>query len=132
VLARLRTPLAGILMAAATGRLDLAEPLRWDADAAVTVVLAAAGYPASPHTGDRIDGLTRALEVEGAYVLHAGTRTDTDGTVLSAGGRVLSVTATGHDLAQARDRAYRAMSQIHLPGGHYRGDIALAASTGSP
>ena len=128
VLARLRTPLAGILMAAATGKLDLVEPLRWDDDAAVTVVLAADGYPAGARTGDRIDGLDRAQQIEGAFVLHAGTRTDTDGILLSAGGRVLSVTATGHDLAQARDRAYQAIAQIHLPGGHYRSDIALAAA----
>jgi phosphoribosylamine--glycine ligase len=131
VLARLRSPLAAVLMAAATGRLDLAEPLRWGDEAAVTVVLAAAGYPASPRTGDRIDGLADAEAVQGAFVLHAGTRAGADGAVVSSGGRVLSVTATGADLAQARERAYEALHRIHLPGGQYRTDIALSAATGS-
>jgi phosphoribosylamine--glycine ligase len=128
VLARLRTPLAGLLLAAATGHLDVAEPLRWADAAAVTVVVAADGYPARPRTGDPVDGLAAAEAVEGAYVLHAGTRV-VDGTVVSAGGRVLSVTATGADLAQARARAYEAVDRIRLDGAHHRRDIALAAST---
>jgi phosphoribosylamine---glycine ligase len=128
VLARLRTPLAGLLSAAATGRLDLIEPLRWSEDAAVTVVIASEGYPDAPRTGDAIEGLADAAAVEGAYVLHAGTAEALDGTVVSAGGRVLSVTATGTDLVQARERAYRAVQRIHLKGAHHRADIALAAS----
>ena len=117
-------------MAAATGRLDLVEPLRWDDAAAVTVVLAAAGYPANPRTGDPVEGLGAAAAVEGAFVLHAGTTAALDGTVLSSGGRVLSVTATGVDLAQARDRAYEALGRIRLAGAHHRTDIALAAASG--
>jgi len=128
VLARLRTPLAGVLRAAATGRLDLIEPLRWSDDSAVTVVIASEGYPAAPRTGDTIEGLVDAEAVEGAYVLHAGTAEAVDGSVVSAGGRVLSVTATGTDLRQARDRAYDAIARIDLKGSHHRTDIALAAA----
>ena len=128
VLARLQTPLAGLLRAAATGRLDLIEPLRWSDEAAVTVVVAADGYPAAPRTGDVVDGLAAAEAVEGAHVLHAGTIERVDGSVVSAGGRVLSVTATGSDLGEARARAYEAVGRIHLAGSQHRTDIALAAS----
>ena len=114
VLARLRTPLAGLLRAAATGRLDAMEPLRWSDDAAVTVVIASEGYPAAPRTGDVIEGLADADAVEGAYVLHAGTAAALDGSVVSAGGRVLSVTAVGADLDEARARAYQAVARINL------------------
>ncbi|MBB1243776.1 phosphoribosylamine--glycine ligase [Streptomyces durbertensis] len=131
VLARLRTPLAGLLHAAATGRLAAFPALRWDEGAAVTVVVAAENYPASPRTGDVVDGLADVAAQDGpeAYVLHAGTRADADGRVVSAGGRVLSVTATGADLAVARERAYRAVDRISLPGSHHRSDIALRAAT---
>jgi phosphoribosylamine---glycine ligase len=131
VLARLRTPLAGLLLAAATGKLGLVERLRWDDVAAVTVVVAAAGYPGSPRSGDVIHGLDAANAVEGTYVLHAGTELGPDGQVVSAGGRILSVTAVGADLAQARARAYEAVAHIRLAGSHYRTDIALAASQGA-
>ena len=127
VLARLRTPLGGILLAAATGTLAETLPLRWSDAAAVTVVIAAAGYPEAPRTGDPITGLEHAAEVEGALVLHAGTRA-ADGAIVSAGGRVLSVTATGDGLAQARARAYDAVGRIVLAGSTYRTDIALSAS----
>jgi phosphoribosylamine--glycine ligase len=128
VLARLQTPLAGLLRAAATGKLDLIEPLRWSDEAAVTVVVAAEGYPAAPRTGDVVDGLAAAEAVEGAHVLHAGTVERVDGSVVSAGGRVLSVTATGSDLGEARARAYEAVGRINLAGSQHRTDIALAAS----
>jgi phosphoribosylamine--glycine ligase len=124
VLARLRTPLAGLLAATAAGRLDEVPPLRWDAGAAVTVVVAAAGYPGSPKVGDPVEGLDAAGAVEGAYVLHAGTRPVPGGGVVSAGGRVLSVVGTGADLAEARQRAYAATALVRLEGGHYRTDIA--------
>jgi phosphoribosylamine---glycine ligase len=128
VLARLRTPLAGVLRAAATGTLGQVPSLRWSDDAAVTVVVAAENYPGAPRTGDRIRGLGPAGEVEGAWVLHAGTRRDASGEVISAGGRVLSVVGTGHDLAAARTTAYRAVDLIELAGSHHRRDIAEAAA----
>ncbi|WP_406201414.1 phosphoribosylamine--glycine ligase [Kitasatospora sp. NBC_01560] len=129
VLARLRTPLAAVLHASATGTLDQLEPLRWDDGAAVTVVIASEGYPAAPRTGDPIEGLAEAEAADGtAYVLHAGTRAGEGGEVLSAGGRVLSVTATGADLAEARGRAYDAVGRIVLKGGQHRTDIALKAA----
>jgi len=130
VLARLRTPLAGLLMASAAGHLDALPPLRWDDGCAVTVVVAAAGYPGQPRMGDPVDGLAEAAAVEGAYVLHAGTRLTDDFRVVSAGGRVLSVTGLGADLAEARSRAYDAVGRIRFPGAHYRRDIAGAAERG--
>ncbi|GAA5005196.1 phosphoribosylamine--glycine ligase [Kitasatospora paranensis] len=127
VLARLRTPLAGVLKAAADGTLDGLEPLRWDDGAAVTVVIASEGYPAAPRTGDVIEGLADVAD-EHTWVLHAGTRAGGAGEVLSAGGRVLSVTAAGADLAEARERAYRGIAKIALKGSHHRTDIALKAA----
>ena len=127
VLALERTPLGALLHAAATGSLDVTEPPRWRAGAAVTVVFAAAGYPASPRTGDVIEGLDDASAVEGVRVLHAGTALR-DGQVVTAGGRVLSVTGRGSDLAQARERAYRAAALIRFDGAQYRSDIAAKAA----
>lgn len=128
VLARLRTPLAGVLYAAATGTLAEVGPLEWSPDAAVTVVLASHGYPESPRTGDPIHGLAVAGSVEGVEVFHAGTAVGPDGQICSAGGRVLSVTAHGVNLHEARDRAYAALELIDLEGAHFRSDIAELAS----
>ncbi|GJF26882.1 phosphoribosylamine--glycine ligase [Streptomyces sp. HO565] len=129
VLARLQTPLAGLLMAAATGNLADLEPLRWSEDAAVTVVVASHNYPGTPRTGDPITGLDEvaAEDAPHAYVLHAGTKREGD-AVVSAGGRVLSVTATGAHLTEARDRAYRAVARIGLDGSQHRTDIAAKAA----
>ncbi len=129
VLARLQSPLSPLLYGAAVGRLDEVGPLRWNDDAAVTVVVAAAGYPESPQTGDVIKGIDAANAQQGAYVLHAGTRRE-DNDVVSAGGRVLSVVGTGIDLAEAREHAYDAVRQISLPGGQFRSDIAAKAAIG--
>lgn len=125
VLARLKTPLSGILLAAADGTLVDLEPLRWSDDAAVTVVIASHNYPDTPRTGDPIEGLDEvaAQDAPHAYVLHAGTKRDGD-AIVSAGGRVLSVTASGKDLTQARARAYEAVNRIRLDGGQHRTDIA--------
>ncbi|MFJ3822860.1 phosphoribosylamine--glycine ligase [Streptomyces nodosus] len=129
VLARLKTPLAGVLLAAANGTLADLEPLRWSDDAAVTVVVASHNYPGTPRTGDPITGLDEVAERDApsAYVLHAGTRSEGD-AVVSAGGRVLSVTATGADLAEARRRAYTAVDRIGLDGSQHRTDIAAKAA----
>ncbi|NGO46700.1 phosphoribosylamine--glycine ligase [Streptomyces ureilyticus] len=132
VLARLKTPLAGVLLAAAQGTLADFPDLRWSDDAAVTVVVASHNYPATPRTGDPIEGLDEvaAQDAPYAYVLHAGTRRDGD-AIVSAGGRVLSVTASGTDLARARERAYAAVHRIRLDGSHHRTDIAAKAAAGS-
>jgi phosphoribosylamine--glycine ligase len=128
VLARLATPLAGLLYAAAIGKLDEVAPLRWRPEHAVTVVVASKGYPGSPRGGDVIEGMPEIGDR--AYVLHAGTALEKDGTIVSAGGRVLSVVATGADLAEARERVYRAVKRIKLKGSTHRTDIALAAQHG--
>jgi phosphoribosylamine---glycine ligase len=140
VLARLLTPLGGVLLAAATGRLEEVSPLRWSPEHAVTVVVAAENYPGTPRTGDPItaaDAVSGAGQAVGgaqgeptAYVLHAGTARDSEGRLVSAGGRVLSVVATGDSLALARARAYAMVAGIHLPGSHHRTDIALLAQRG--
>lgn len=180
VLARLRTPLAPLLNAAATGTLSQVGPLQWDEQVAITVVMAAAGYPATPRTGDPIAGAERAEAVEGVHVIVAGAKrrqptvsgvktdeksdapetgrpahkehrlapreageqtgkliaahADTGKNAASAlsnlessGGRVLNVVAMGEDFAQARQRAYRALEHITLPGAHWRSDIAARA-----
>jgi phosphoribosylamine---glycine ligase len=124
VLALIESPLGQLLHAAATGGLAEQPPLRWRQGAAVTVVLAAENYPGRPRVGDVIVG----AEAEG--VLHAGTARRDDGTIVSSGGRVLSVVGTGPDLAAARDVAYRLITSIRLPGSHFRTDIGLAAAEG--
>ena len=125
VLELLNTPLAGLLAAAAAGELAGIAPLSWAEGAAVTVVIAAENYPGAPITGDRITG----ADVDG--VLHAGTAIGPDGVTVSAGGRVLSATATGADLREARERAYLLVDGISMRGGHHRSDIAAAAAAGS-
>ncbi len=124
VLPLLRTPLAGLLHAAATGTLAGHPPLEWADGAAVVVVVAAPGYPEAPRTASPITG------ADGEGVLHAGTRLADDGTVHSAGGRVLAVTAVGEDLADARRVAYERVAGIRLDGAHWRTDIGLAALEG--
>ena len=124
VLALLETPLAGLLHAAATGTLAEHPPLRWRDGAAVTVVIASAGYPGTPRTGEVITGADRP------GVLHAGTVRRSDGALVSAGGRVLCATATGPDLVAARNAAYALVDDIAFAGAHWRRDIALAAAEG--
>ncbi|MFE5338086.1 phosphoribosylamine--glycine ligase [Isoptericola sp. NPDC056573] len=129
VLARLRTPLSGVLLAAATGRLDAIEPLRWSDDAVVNVVVASQGYPESPRKGDPITGIADAEALDDVHVLHAGTAV-VDGALVSAGGRVLSVVGRGADLAAARAASYAGVEKIALDGSHHRSDIALKAERG--
>lgn len=126
VLTRLESSLATALHAAAIGGLADLPPLRWSEDAAVTVVIASHGYPASARKGDVITGVGEAERLPGVHVLHAGTATDEKGDLVTAGGRVLSVTATGADLEAARSAAYTGVAAIKIPGGQHRTDIAAA------
>ena len=128
ILDRLDTPLAGPLSAAATGDLAALGALRWRPGAAVTVVVAAEGYPGRPATGDAITGLEQAERVPGAYVLQAGTAAGPDGVLRSAGGRVLNIVGTGGNIEAARIAAYEAASRIRMRGAWWRGDIAAAAA----
>jgi phosphoribosylamine--glycine ligase len=120
---RLVTPLAQLLYKAATDCLDDVA-LQWSDESAVTVVLAASGYPNTPRTKDLI---SKVPSIGKTQIFHAGTLAGEKG-LLSNGGRVMAVTGTGKDLTEARDRAYRAISQIELDGSFYRSDIALNAS----
>ncbi len=130
-LAKLRTPLGTLLYAAAAGRLDEIGALRIDPGYAVNVVVASHGYPTKPRTGDLLTGLDAAEATSrDVHLLHAGTARDADGLLVSSGGRVLDVVATGATLEAARDAAYRAVEEIQLDGGHHRSDIALAAQRG--
>ena len=127
VLPRLTTDLAELLAAAAAGDLTAAPPPRFSDDACVTVVLASEGYPAAPRTGDVIEGIADA-EANGAIVFCAGVAGGPDGALVTAGGRVLAVTATGPTIADARANAYAAADRISWPGRYHRSDIALAPS----
>ncbi len=127
VLPRMRSDLAATLLAATTrGGLEGAR-LQWKGDWAVTVVLASAGYPASASKGDVISGLDGVPEL--VEVTHAGTARRDDGAIVTAGGRVLSVTALGTTVAGARDAAYAAAHAIEFDGRQLRSDIALRAVT---
>jgi phosphoribosylamine--glycine ligase len=125
VLPRLDGDVLALLASAAEGRLNAREA-SVSGDAAVTVVLAGRGYPDAPETGVEIQGLAEA-EAAGALVFHAGTALRA-GRLVSAGGRVLAVSATAPTVSDARDRAYEAVTRIDFPGAHYRSDIALKAA----
>lgn len=122
LLTRLRTPLGRVLLAAATGGLADEPPLEWGSGAAVAVVLAAAGYPDTPRKGDAITGASAGT------VFHAGTALDSEGRLVTAGGRVLAAVGTGDSLAEAREAAYAAAAGIHFDGGFHRTDIAKKAA----
>ena len=130
VLARLESPLSALLFAAATGTLASSPRLRWRDEAAVTVVVAANGYPADPAYGGEITGVHDAESLPGVTVMQAGTARDADGALVAAGGRVLSVVGVGEDLRSARRAAYAGIDKISLAGSHHRTDIAakVAAS----
>ncbi|HZK04257.1 MAG TPA: phosphoribosylamine--glycine ligase [Actinomycetaceae bacterium] len=129
VLPRLRTPLAGVLLAAAEGRLDEVGELEWSDGAALTVVVAAEGYPTLAMTGGEVTGVEEAEDLEGVHVIHAGLRA-ADGGLVAAGGRVLCVVGEGTDLGEARDRAYQGVARISLRGSHHRRDIGSLAAGG--
>ena len=129
VLARLNSSLSELLLAAATGTLSRLPELEWKSESAVTVVMAAKGYPDSPVSGAVITGIDQAHE-HGTLVYHAGTKTNEAGELLVNGGRVLSVTALGSDLAVARSQAYAGIERIEFDGEHHRSDIAEKAALG--
>jgi phosphoribosylamine---glycine ligase len=130
LMALLDSPLGVLLKAAADGNLHEVAPPRWKSGAAVAVVMASAGYPESSRSGDVIVG-TESLSADGEIdVIHAGTAL-ADGKLVTAGGRVLAVTAVGSDLADARAKAYERVSSIAFDGAQWRRDIAAKVSTGS-
>ncbi len=125
VLPRLQSDLLEILLAAAEGRISEVTPV-WSPQACICVVVASGGYPGSYEKGKVITGLEAANEDPLVQVFHAGTAL-VDGKVVSAGGRVLGVTALGDDLRQAKDRAYAAIDKIHFDGMYCRRDIGWRA-----
>src|SRR2546427_8561834 len=126
IVPRMDFDLAEVLHEAAAGRLDPSK-LRWKPGASVCVVLAAGGYPGKFEKGMKIEGLTAAEQINGVKVLHAGTRRDRQ-SILTNGGRVLGVTATGSSLNEAVATVYAAATKIHFAGMHYRKDIGTHAS----
>jgi phosphoribosylamine--glycine ligase len=122
---RLESDLLGLLLATAEGKLAGVAP-RWRTEAALTVVLAARGYPGAYNKGDIISGIERANALPGVKVFHAGTAMS-DGRVVASGGRVLNVTALGATIAEAQARAYAAIDAIDWPGGFCRRDIGWRA-----
>ena len=123
IMMRLKSDLFELLDLAVSGRLDEAEA-SWDRRVALGVVLAAANYPGTPRTGDLISGLPKASE--DSHVFHAGT-SERDGQIVTAGGRVLCVTALGDNVKQAQKRAYNLIIGIHFDGMQYRHDIGYRA-----
>ena len=125
LLPRMKSDLLPLLEATIDGTIDKCA-IEWDTRAAVTVVLASAGYPDKYETGKSISGLDDAAKLEDVRIFHAGTKRDA-GKIKTAGGRVLAVTALGSTIEAARARAYEAVSRIHFENCHYRRDIALSA-----
>jgi len=125
LLPRMKSDLLPLLEATIDGKIDKCT-IEWDARAAVTVVLASAGYPGKYETGKTISGLDDAAKLEDVRIFHAGTKRDA-GEIKTAGGRVLAVTALGSTIEAAQTRAYEAVSRIHFENCHYRRDIALSA-----
>jgi phosphoribosylamine--glycine ligase len=125
LLPRLKNDLLALLLAARDGTLDTCTP-QWRDDVALTVVMASKGYPGTPQKGQVISGLDEAAKLPGVIIFHAGTE-KRDGKILAVGGRVLDVTATGATVAEARARAYAAVSRIHWDGCFSRTDIGWRA-----
>ena len=122
---RLKSDLLAALIATADGVLRDFD-LRWYSDAALTVVMAANGYPGTPEKGTEIRGLAEAAAIDGVEIFHAGTRREGD-RILADGGRVLNVTARGSTVSEAQARAYAAIAKIDWPGGFFRRDIGWRA-----
>lgn len=128
LLPRMKSDLLPLLEATIDGKIDKCE-IDWDKRVSVTVVLASAGYPGKYETGKAISGLGQAAKLDAVQIFHAGTKI-AENQVVTAGGRVLAVTALGTDIAAARSLTYQAVSLIQFEGCHYRRDIALSAATG--
>jgi phosphoribosylamine--glycine ligase len=126
ILPRLKSDLLELLERTIDGSLDDAE-IEWDERAAVTVVLASGGYPGKYESGKVITGLEECAKLPHVHVFHAGTRRGEGGDVLTAGGRVLAITALGESVSQARERAYEAVAHVQFEGAQFRRDIALPA-----
>ncbi len=126
LLALLESPLSPLLVAAATGRLAEVPPPVWKPGAAVAVVMASRGYPESSSSGDVIVGTETLDKEDDVHVIHAGTARDADGRLVTAGGRVLAVTAVGTSVADARAKAYEGVASISFPGAQWRHDIAAS------
>lgn len=131
ILIRLRTDLSKIFMAIAERRLGEIE-IEWLSGSSACVVLASKGYPGKPEVGARIDGLDRAQHHNRVALFHAATERDAQGGWLTAGGRVLGVSATGESLRGALNSCYEAISEINWPGLHYRRDIGRDANVSGP
>jgi phosphoribosylamine--glycine ligase len=125
LMTRLKSDLLPALIAARDGALEHFD-LRWHDEAALTVVMAARGYPGAYDKGSEIRGLDKVAKLPGVTVFHAGTA-NKDGKIVATGGRVLSVTATGETVAEAQNRAYRAVDLIDWPEGFCRRDIGWRA-----
>jgi phosphoribosylamine--glycine ligase len=125
ILPRMKSDLLPLLQATIDDKIDHCV-IEWDERASVAVVMASGGYPGKYETGKKISGLDDAAKLESIQIFHAGTR-ETNGEIVTAGGRVLAVTALGSTVKDARIRAYEAVSRIHFEDCHYRRDIALTA-----
>ncbi len=127
ILPRMKSDLLPLLEATIDGKIDNYS-IEWDQRPAVTVVLASDGYPGKYEMGKSISGLDEAAKIDGLQIFHAGTKQLND-EIVTAGGRVLAVTALGSTIAEARSRAYEAVACIQFENCHYRRDIALTAVT---
>lgn len=124
ILRRLESDFAELALAVAKGELARCKPV-WSDDASTCVVIASAGYPGTYETGKVIHGLEAADQIEGVAVFQAGTKVNSSGEVVTAGGRVLGVTARAANLAEATNRAYKAVEKISFDGMQFRRDIGL-------
>lgn len=122
LMVRLRSDLLELVLATCEGKLGDTD-IEWEPGASCCIVMAAHGYPEKPRSGDVITGLEEASQVEGVRIFHAGTKRNAEGKIITAGGRVLNICATGADLQEARQRAYKACDMIEFMGKVYRRDI---------
>lgn len=127
LMTRLKSDIIELMLATCKGELDQIE-VEWEERASCCVVVAAEGYPDKPKTGVVIEGIDGAMKVAGVTVYHAGTKRDLDSQIVTAGGRVLGVTALGDGVKLARERAYEAVGKIKFPGMQVRRDIGAQST----